>query len=282
MAGVRRTLPSLLRLVALSATAFVASSARAHDQWLEPERRPFPTGATANVALHVGEAPASDEEKVFERAKFTQLFVRSRNGPVDLLGTTKEGARPVIALDGLGKGEFLVVADRARVLIELEPTKFEAYLVEEGLADVTRERAARGETNKPGRERYTRHMKSLVHVGDVVDHGLAAAAQGQHLEILVETPAAARGHDKSLNARVVLDRRPLAGAAVQLSVRTASGPRHLDGRTSGDGRVSFAHPPAGFAILHLVHMRRCLEPDGSPCRDADWESAWGSFSFDLP
>lgn len=268
-------------LAALVAVSSLASGAEAlaHDQWFEPDAQPLPLGATARVALKLGEAPDAEEEKAFERAKFTRLEVRSRNGPIDLLAATKEGAKPVVSLDGLGVGEFLVVADRAPVLIELEPKKFEAYLAEEGLDAIRNERATRGETDRPGRERYTRHMKGLIHVGAPVDHHLAETPLRQRLELLLEPSSASA---PALAVRVLFEGQPLAGAHVQLSVRGRTEKQGLSGRTTADGRVRFVSAPSGFAIVHLVHMRRCLERDGRPCRDADWESAWASLSLVLP
>jgi len=270
-------------LVCLLACA--ASSALAHDQWLEPVTSRTAQGVTAEAHLFVGEAPFGDEEKVFERAKLSRLAIVSRNGAIDLLPSGVEGQKPLVSIPRLGDGEFVIAADRTPVLIELEPAKFEAYLVEEGLSRIVQERAARGETTKRGRERYTRYTKALLSAGEPVAHGMGQKLLGQKLEIVVESPLHPLRAGESIGVRVTFDGKPLAAAKVQASLRrlgappdTDAGSEELAATTDALGRATFRVEATGFLVLHLVHMRRCVERPSAPCPDADWESFWGSFT----
>lgn len=188
--------------------ALLARGVLAHDQWLEPAVTLGASGATVRARLLVGEAPFGGEEKPFERSKLSRVEQWSRDGRTDLLASGVEGATPIVSVAGLGHGEFLFALDRTPVLIELEPAKFEAYLTEEGLEAIVKDRAARGESKKPGRERFTRFMKGLVHVGAPVVHGMASKVHGQKLE-------STERHSRS-------DRAPVVQRADRYSSRTIS------------------------------------------------------------
>ena len=43
---------------------------------------------------------------------------------------------------------------------------FTSYLTEEGITNILQRRKDRGETGKPARERYSKHVKALVQVGN--------------------------------------------------------------------------------------------------------------------
>jgi len=47
----------------------------------------------------------------------------------------------------------------------MRPASFTSYLKEESLTDVIAEREKLGETDKPGRERYSMYVKSIVLAG---------------------------------------------------------------------------------------------------------------------
>ena len=204
-----------------------------------------------------------------------------------------EGQKPLVTVSGLGDGEFLFAANREPVLIELEPAKFEAYLVEEGLSRIVQERASRGERQRRGRERYTRYTKALLHVGAPVTQGMAQAVLGQKLEMFVDSPERPLRVGDSVAVRVTFEGKPLAAVKLQASLRRAGAPddpppnagadaasssEEVGATTDAQGRVTLRVGSAGFLVLHLVHMRRCVESSGVPCREADWESFWGSFT----
>ena len=251
----------------LRAALLFARPALAHDYWLEPAVVSAPPGAQLDARLFVGEAPTSDEERPFEAAKLSRFEQWSRNGRTDLRASRAEGALPFLSVTGLGVGEFLFAIDRNPVHIELPPAKFEAYLASEGLDAIVKERAARRESQKTGRERYTRYLKALVRVGDPPDHGQSTRVLGQRLEILLDTPLPRA--NMPFVVRVRFDGKPLVGARVEASLRA---PETSAGTTNADGAVTLGTNRSGFAVVHLVHMRRC------ECTDAEWESFWGSFS----
>ena len=247
----------------------VARTALAHDYWIEPTV----VGTQVDARLFVGEAPVAESERPFEAAKLSRFEQWSRNGRTDLRAGRPEGALPFASVTGLGVGEFLFAVDRNPAHIELPPDKFEAYLTSEGLDAIVKERATRGESRVPGRERYTRYLKALVRVGNPPDHGQGLRVLGQRLEMLIDTAAMRAG--TPFVVHVMFDGKPLVGAHVQASLRHDGAPLESAGTTNAGGAVTLTVSEPGFLVVHLVHMRRCA------CSDAEWESFWGSFSLVL-
>ncbi|CUS90151.1 hypothetical protein JGI16_11664 [Candidatus Kryptonium thompsonii] len=48
-------------------------------------------------------------------------------------------------------------------------------------------------------------------------------------------------------------------------------------KTNKNGIAKFKVKNSGFQLVRLVHLRRCEN-----CDNVNWESFWGSFSFEIP
>ncbi len=73
---------------------------------------------------------------------------------------------PIYEFSADKSGNYLLAMERNWSYITLEPQKFEDYLVEDGMEYISKEREKLGETDKQGRERYSRYIKTLLQVGD--------------------------------------------------------------------------------------------------------------------
>jgi uncharacterized GH25 family protein len=166
--------------------------------------------------------------------------------------------------------------ERAPQLIKLDAAKFNAYLTEEGLDTIRAQRRQLGEDKLPGRERYSRYLKSLVRAGGHSDDTWKRAL-GQRLEIvpLVDPFAVKKGGNLPL--RVLFDGKPLAGAKVLAHRRAAGKTATQSATTSAKGEVTFKVNGTGTWLVRLVHMRRAIKD-----KDADWESFWGALTFGVP
>lgn len=63
-------------------------------------------------------------------------------------------------------GTYLVVMTIKPRFIEIKAPDFATYLTHEGLERIVAERAKAGETERAGRERYSRYAKAVVRTGD--------------------------------------------------------------------------------------------------------------------
>ncbi len=266
-----------VRALPLALAAFVvAGAASAHDHWLLPAKSFVPPGTPIDVHHYFGERLSPEGEHKLEKAKFARITLVAPKWARELRFEGKEGQKPLLTVSAPA-GANVVVADRTPHYLTLEPDVFEAYLSEEKQDEAMALRAARNERRKPGRERYTRFLKTLVVWGD----DAAASRQnaygveaGQRLEIVLETdPLKAKVGD-ILTIRVMFEGKPLQRAFVQSLVKDDLSATSYDARTNEEGRASFKIARSGAWMARLVHVRRC-----EGCGDADWESFWASYAF---
>jgi len=254
--------------VALSA-AFAAPPAGAHHLWLQPTRFAGEPGTPVAVELRIGDGMPGEP-------------VGSPPGAVRLVLLTAAGERPVPAPAVPGPAALLPLApggDQALVmttaasLLELPAERFEAYLAEEGLEEVSRRRAAEGRSAEPGREAWSRSLKLLLRAGGPGPDTLHTRPTGLPLELVPEASPFDLAAGEELSFTLLWRGRPLAGARVVAVSPQA--PEAVYSRSDAGGRVRYQFPSPGLWRLTAVHM----EPAGRP--DADWESVWSALTFSI-
>ena len=157
----------------------------------------------------------------------------------------------------------------------LAADKFHAYLHDEGLDTIVRQREAAGSAATPGRERFRRSAKSLLAVGGKAD-GASTRVAGQRLEItpLSDPLQAAAGDTVRFSLRY--EGQPRAGVLVKAWHRGAQQTTVLRATTDANGLFAFTLPFGGGWMLNAVHM---VPATGAP--DIDWDSFWSSLTFEL-
>lgn len=263
-----------IRLLIL-AVLFPAWPALAHDYWMLPSPQVLPGGGEVSISLHVGQGLRSEEERPFQKARFPALALLHAGKRDDLLGTVAEGALPMLRLPLPGEGGYLLAGDRGAAFIEMNAKEFEEYLQHEGLGFISAERARAGESDKPAKERYTRHLKALVQVGGARDDTFGAVTGGT-LELVPEAnPVFVEpGPGRTLPVRVLFRGQPLAAARVEAFSQDGGDIRGASYTSDAAGRIQVAVDRRGSWLLRMVHMVRC-----EACPDADWESFWTSYTF---
>lgn len=258
--------------IGLALAVFAARTARAHDHWLQPDVLLAGDGGEVRVSHLVGEGFVKHEELGHEPGKAPRFSLYTGDAePLDLRPRARPGTLPVVATF-LERGAHLFVLDRAPVDLTLPPAQFESYLREEGFSSAIAERAKRGETASPGRERYVRCLKAFVRLGYVSDPAAGGRVVGQRLEIVPE-------HDptdptvSTIPVRVALHGVPLVAHPIEAHHRVGSKRTTLRLVTDESGRVALPLREGAY-LLRAVHMERCLG-----CEGADWSSAFASYAF---
>ncbi len=257
------------RLAALFCAAFLVTTVRAHDFWIEPGSfRPAP-GQKVPVHLYVGMdfqgEPVPYIPEWFER--YVHVSAQGEQPVAGLPGDDPAGTLSAAAglnVIGYRSARFSVSFDSAE--------EFEKYLIKEGLernlALLKQDQASPGKIT----ENYYRCAKALL-----VSGGTATPADrvlGFRIELIAEkSPSAGPG---PIPFRLLYENRPLAGALV-VAFNKAAPLDKLRARTGRDGRVAFTFPRPGIWLVTAVHM--IPAPRGT---DAQWESIWASLSFERP
>jgi len=261
----------VLGVVALAVVA-TATRARAHDFWIEPSSFTPEPGASFTLRLRVGERFAG-ETVPRNDAMIVRFLLVGPSGESRVRGA--DGGDPAgiarVASPGLH-----VAGYRSRPsAIDLDPGKFSSYLEAEGLERIVALRAARGESEKPARERYSRCARALLAAGPEAARG-ADVALGFTLELVAEKNPYALAPGDELPLRLTYDGAPIAGVLVSALDRDAPGAT-VAARTDAEGRVRLRLAAAGDWLIKAVHMIAL-----PPGEDADWESFWASLTFSLP
>ena len=261
--------------------------AQAHEYWFEPLVTPLAAGDTARLDIRVGEFFVG-ETMGFGAAQTVAFRQYSTAGVKDLrslLPPLSRGAVATLNLPLPAPGSYLLAFDSQPSQISLPAGTFHAYLHDEGLDFIKTQREAAGNADKPGRERYRRHIKTLLKAGSAANAAPAAAARpdmtyatrtGQRLEIVpLNDPLLMRRGD-ALGLQVFFDNQPLAGALLKAWHRQSGQTLIIRAITTADGKATVNLPYEGGWMVSVVHMVPAVG-----AKDLDWDSLWGNLSFNL-
>jgi hypothetical protein len=261
------------RLLCLPLLLLATSFAGGHDFWLQPGSFFPEVNKPTEVHLHVGDHFTSEKERPFQKKATSTFRHLSAGDSIDLSAAASEGDRPVAKITPKKAGTHLIALERDRQLITLGAKKFSSYLAEEGLDGILEERRKLGESDKPGRERYWRSLKSLLRAGDKGDDTWKKAL-GQKLDIVPLIDPTGLKAGSFLEVRILLFGKPLAGATVSALNRSGGKTVTLRAKSSSAGKVGFKLGKPGAWLVRLVHMRRAKND-----KQADWESFWSALTF---
>lgn len=248
------------KLTASLLLLLAASAARAHDFWIEPSTFTPAAGDVVAVRLRVGEH--LEGEPVPRRTgRIERFFARSAAGEHDVPGQPNRDPAGVLTVRG--EGTTIVAYRSLPARTELEASKFESYLREEGLERIIDERKRRRESAKAGSEIYSRAAKTLVHAG-------GGAATDQALGLRLEL---VRSGD---TFRVLFEGKPLQHALV-VAIRRGDAANPTRVRSDASGNAAFPPLRRGEWLVKTVHMVRA-----PASANADWESVWASITFAVP
>ena len=264
------------RNAALVLVTWAASlSALAHEFWIETAPPSPAVGAPVLMSLWVGERLTGERVGV-TAAHAASLRVLSVAGTRDLGALLPRGSMlPELQLSFGSPGSHVLAYESHPSQVVLEAEKFHSYLRDEGLDWVVRQREAAGTAATPGRERFRRSAKALLKVGGRSDGG-STKSTGQRLEIKPMNDPLASAAGNTLRFELRFDGQPRAGVLVKAWHKSAGEVTVLRATTDGQGRFEFALPSGGNWMLNAVHM---VAVSGAP--DIDWDSFWGSLTFNL-
>lgn len=273
----KRFLPALfLCFAGLTLTGIV----RAHEFWAIA--KPFHSAPkeAVSISFYVGEQFKGDVVPIArQQAAMLSLFNGADKFDMrEQLPTDR--ALPELQFALPAEGAWLMAFDSHPNAITMQADKFHAYLHEEGLDAVIRQREAAGKQNEPARELYRRNVKILLRSGGNPGEKSAAAhatRTGQRFEIVPsQNPQALRPGGR-LDLHIYFDGKPLGGVLLKAWSQRDHQLVTIRAITDGNGRTSVNLPYAGTWMLSAVHMIPAAAP-----AEADWESYWANLSFAMP
>lgn len=260
----------------------MASLAQAHDFWIQPAQFQTEVNAWQTASLRIGHP--GDEEAYGRNPKHLVKFeahgLDPEGKPASWPLAGRPGASPAGRWRPKTAGGYTLAYRSAESKLTMEPAKFEAYLEEEGLGEIVAARRKLGESDKPGRESYSRCAKSLVRAGAFED--VQDRVVGLPLEFVLEENPFAKSdspkedHFADLAVRLELHGEALAGAQVQ-AWSLVDPDQVIYATTDREGQVRLPLTRGGAWMLSSVHMERAADT----ATDVDWVSLWASHCFQL-
>ena len=246
----------------------------AHEYWFEPDSFFLAKNEKTAIHLFVGEGVKMEEERPFQLSKTVQFNQFSMSNILNLKSLLKDEALPIYNFSGENDGNYLLALERNWSYIKLEPQKFEDYLHDEGMTYISAERKKLGETQKEGRERYSRFIKTLLQVGNIHDAAFGKVIGLKNEIIALENPYTKKVGD-SVQFKILFDGKPLVNKEVFADNRKGEKITTQKLMTDKNGKITVKIDQSGLWLVRLVYMQRCK----TDCSEADWESFWSAFSF---
>ena len=179
-------------------------------------------------------------------------------------------------------GTYLIGVSTAARVFDLTAEEFNEYLVHDGIVDVIEQRTAAGKTNDDDAERYSKHVKALVQVGDARS-GQWAHQLGYPVEFMPLSNPYELGVGDELRVRFLRAGQPVANQLVYANYEDHHGHdeagEHMEAvttRTNGDGVATIPLSGTGRWYVRTIHMVETTDE-----ADVDYESNWATLTFEV-
>jgi uncharacterized GH25 family protein len=266
-------LPLALALVAL--LAIVATVASAHDLFLKLDTYFVPPGATVRVAVINGTFAASEGAVTVDRLLDLSVVDASGRRALPRDGWRPSGDTTWLTVTTTAPGTYVIGASLSPREISLSADDFNAYLKEDGIPDVLDARTRAGQLGRPAHERYHKHVKAILQVGDARSANFATRL-GYPAELVpLSNPYAAHVGD-TLAFRCFVAGK--ASAHELVIAGGESGGRAMEevrARSDSAGVARFVLTAPGRWYIKFIHM----EPSSAP--GVDYESKWATLTFQV-
>jgi uncharacterized GH25 family protein len=258
-------------ILVISLLTFI-SSLSAHEFWLTPEKFIYKRGDNINIRLLVGENFSGDNWKGNqEKTQSLKLYYGGVSDEISgYLGTNAGDSIQITMLD---EGTCLVAFNSTNSFIELEASKFNEYLEEDGLTNALEFRKQNNEADSMGRELYQRCAKTFFQVGKKKDKTFSVVT-GLPVDIIPASNPYQLKNQDSLKFKILYKNLPLTGALVKTWHRINDSTITRSYISDANGEIIFPVNTTGKWMVSTVKMER-LENDPK----ANWQSYWGTLTW---
>ena len=247
---------------------FVISSSFlfAHDMYMWPH---FQSKNEAELRMMV-----EKEEVVWFESMTAGLRMEGPSGEADL--SIPDQGDP--SLQFKVPGTYVIGWESEPIFLKVEPEIFEKYIRIEGYMEASDLRTKTNRQKEPGREYYTRFIKTYIQVGPRVSDDFKRPF-GYRIEILPMQNPCSLMVGSEFDVLVLYNGKPYANRKIMATYDSYSNlPEDYAQVTMTD-----AEGIAKFRITHkglwLVRTNAMESLEGN--RDADWQSFWANVTFEV-
>ena len=253
--------------------AIFAGSATAHEFWIDAEAYHVAPGEQIVANLKNGQVFEGTSLSYLPR-NFSRFDVIQGSTGRQVQG--RMGDRPAFDQAAPGEGLVTIVHETTPSFVNYkEWDKFQKFADHKGFPDMAARHAANGFPPAPFKERYTRHAKALIGVGN--GEG-ADQPLGLKTEFVALTNPYAPEFDGQMRVQVLYLDAPRADAQVEVFDRAPSGEVQVSlYRTDQSGRATIPVQPGHDYLFDAVVLEPILDDDA-----AVWDTFWAALTFGVP
>jgi uncharacterized GH25 family protein len=181
-------------------------------------------------------------------------------------------------------GTYVIGVSTTASALTLSAEDFNEYLEHDGVLDILAARKRQGLTDQPATERYSKHVKAIVQVGDI-----RTETSSRELDYPAEFVPLQNPYDlilgDTLEVRFLHRGKPVANQLVYAShegynaASSGDAVAHREAvqtRTDDDGVARIQLIRSGLWYVRTIHM---VETTDDP--DVDYESNWATVTFEV-
>ncbi|MCA1572221.1 MAG: DUF4198 domain-containing protein [Chloroflexi bacterium] len=269
--------PRWIAAAGLILALLVASTLVAHDLFLVPARFFVAPNSVVRVRVLNGTFTKSDAAVAWDRVAAASLVGPAGVTELGADAWQERGDTSVLTLRAGDSGTYVVGLSVQPRMIRLEAAEFNEYLRIDGVPDVLEARRESGELDEPARERYSKHVKALLQVGDARTETYATVL-GYPAELVpLSNPYALHSGD-TLPVRALVDDAPVADQFIVAGWSTQARTRIAQDttRTDAQGIARIPLRSEGRWYIKFIHMA-AIPADTT----LDYESKWTTLTFEI-
>lgn len=249
----------------------ISPLAGAHEFWLEAHPYYQKPNKSIEISVNVGENMKGEPIPNIP-AWFLAFDAQTEKGLQDVTGEL--GADPAGVFYHKTEGVYAIGYLSSQTPTTFNAEKFNTYLKKQGLEKIMERRATLNETDKEGREIYSRNVKTLVKIGTRNDVSFYQHDFGHPLNInALKNPYTLNINDE-LPIQITFNQQPAVNLLVRAKLKDHP-EINIELRTDINGKASFPITQKGVWLIHAVEMI------ASDLDDIEWESFWGSLTFEI-
>ena len=266
------------RVAALTAALLlvVVGIAAAHDLFLKPQQ--YFVAANASVLVRVLNGTFVLSANSIARPRVADVSVVSPKGRarLDTSAWSAAGDTSWFRVQTGDAGTYVLGASTHSSVIALSGAEFNDYLRTDGVPDVLAARRRDRQLEKSARERYHKHVKAVIQVGETRTDQYAVQL-GYPAEIIPLANPYTLDRGDVLPIRAMVNGAPAPNQFILFGGRTTSGGRipQRSARSDSNGIARIPVTLNGTWYVKFIHMTR-LERD-----TVDYESRWASLVFQV-
>ena len=247
----------------------------AHDLFLKLDSYFVPPNTSVRVAVLNGTFTTSEGPVAADRLLDLSVVGPTQRRAVPRAAWKPAGDSTWLTVQTGAAGTYVIGASLSPRQIALSGADFNSYLKEDGIPDVLNARTVAGELGKAVRERYQKHVKAILQVGDTRTEAFRVVL-GYPAEIVpLANPYAARIGD-TLAVRALVDGKPVANQLVIAGgERDGQKIEETQARSDSAGVARFALNSAGKWYIKFIHMVPVAQDS------VNYESKWATVTFQM-